>query len=165
MHTVFFKALIWVYPKESAVCKYWIVSDLKHFLSAELIIYFINRYYLCCKYPKPVIIQYLYTEANCWIQHSADDWCQFLIKLEILKSLGGFYDGLASLPRRIAMQPSLMLKIWYKSVQKGERYHLYKNVEVGCTKRGGNIFQHLFYILLITLVSGQIAENFVEIRS
>jgi len=27
---------------------------------------------------------------------------------------------------------------------------------------GGIIFQHLFYIILITLVSGQPAENFVE---
>jgi len=74
-------------------------------------------------------------------------------QLELLKSLGGFYDGLASpppsptvvirlhisffsLPRRIAIQPSLMLKISNKSFQKGQRYHLYKNVGVDCTKRG-----------------------------
>jgi len=29
--------------------------------------------------------------------------------------------------------------------------------------KGGNIFQHFFYIILITIVSGQTAKSFVEI--
>jgi len=105
----------------------------------------------------------------------------FHVKLEILKSLGDFmtdwpprpppaptavirlHISFLTLPCRIAMQPSLYdANTLYNSVQKGQRYHLHKNVGVGCTKRG-NIF-HFFYTILITLVIGQTAQNFLDIR-
>jgi len=59
-----------------------------------------------------------------------------------------------SLPRRIAMQPSLILKISCKSVKKGQRYHLFKNVG-GVLHQDGVTYFNFFYIILITLVSGQ----------
>jgi len=78
--------------------------------------------------------------------------------------------SLLSLLCKIAMQqPSLMLNTSYKSVQKGQRYHLYTLPVyaitcIRCTKMGQHI-STFFYIVLITLASGQTAQNVVEIRS
>jgi len=43
---------------------------------------------------------------------------------------------------------------------------IYSDLEYGgVAPKGDNIFQHLFPLILITLLGRQIAENFVEIRS
>jgi len=53
-------AHLWGFTDQTA----WIVTSVRHFVPAELIIYLIDRFYLCWKCLTPVTIQYLRSVAS-----------------------------------------------------------------------------------------------------